>query len=160
NSGEESSGAVGQQRKRGRYRRQTPEQIQELENFYTNYPHPSKSQREELSQKLHMEPMKVKFWFQNKRTQMKVKYGKEENIRLRVENEKIHIENTMLREALSSARCSECGAVSSTSNMTDEERNLRIENDRLKVEISRISAMAAQYVGKTFDEEETPLPPP
>jgi len=48
-----------------RYHRHTQHQIQE-------YPHPDDKQRKELSRELGLEPLQVKFWFQNKRTQMKV----------------------------------------------------------------------------------------
>jgi hypothetical protein len=40
--------------------------------FFKEYPHPDDKQRKELSRELGLEPLQVKFWFQNKRTQMKV----------------------------------------------------------------------------------------
>lgn len=40
--------------------------------FYKECPHPDEKQRKELSLQLGIEPIQVKFWFQNKRTQMKV----------------------------------------------------------------------------------------
>jgi homeobox-leucine zipper protein len=42
--------------------------------FFKEYPHPDDKQRKELSRELGLEPLQVKFWFQNKRTQMKVLY--------------------------------------------------------------------------------------
>lgn len=40
--------------------------------FFKECPHPDDKQRKELSRELSLEPLQVKFWFQNKRTQMKV----------------------------------------------------------------------------------------
>ena len=42
-------------------------------SFFKDCPHPDDKQRKELSRELGLEPLQVKFWFQNKRTQMKVK---------------------------------------------------------------------------------------
>uniref|UniRef100_A0ACD5ZZ49 Uncharacterized protein n=1 Tax=Avena sativa TaxID=4498 RepID=A0ACD5ZZ49_AVESA len=58
-------------RKKKRYHRHTQHQIQELEAFFKECPHPDDKQRKELSRELGLEPLQVKFWFQNKRTQMK-----------------------------------------------------------------------------------------
>lgn len=44
-----------------------------LFSFFKECPHPDDKQRKELSRELGLEPLQVKFWFQNKRTQMKVK---------------------------------------------------------------------------------------
>lgn len=40
--------------------------------FFKECPHPDDAQRKELSRELGLEPLQIKFWFQNKRTQMKV----------------------------------------------------------------------------------------
>jgi homeobox-leucine zipper protein len=40
--------------------------------FFKQCPHPDDKQRKQLSRDLGLEPLQVKFWFQNKRTQMKV----------------------------------------------------------------------------------------
>ena len=41
-------------------------------SFFKECPHPDDKQRKELSRELNLEPLQIKFWFQNKRTQMKV----------------------------------------------------------------------------------------
>ena len=43
-----------------------------MTSFFKECPHPDDKQRKELSRELGLEPLQVKFWFQNKRTQMKV----------------------------------------------------------------------------------------
>ncbi|KAK1304323.1 Homeobox-leucine zipper protein ANTHOCYANINLESS 2 [Acorus calamus] len=60
-------------KKKKRYHRHTPQQIQELEALFKECPHPDEKQRLELSRRLSLETRQVKFWFQNRRTQMKVK---------------------------------------------------------------------------------------
>ncbi|KAL8038218.1 hypothetical protein ABFX02_11G090900 [Erythranthe guttata] len=54
------------------YHRHTTEQIQQLEAFYNECPHPDKNQRQQLSRELGLDQKQIKFWFQNKRTQTKV----------------------------------------------------------------------------------------
>jgi multidrug efflux pump subunit AcrB len=43
-------------------------------SFIKECPHPDEKQRADLSRKLGLDNKQVKFWFQNKRTQMKVKF--------------------------------------------------------------------------------------
>jgi len=40
--------------------------------MFKEWPHPDEKQRADLSKRLGLEPRQVKFWFQNRRTQMKV----------------------------------------------------------------------------------------
>ncbi|KAJ6376982.1 hypothetical protein OIU76_026023 [Salix suchowensis] len=61
-----------QRPKKKRFHRHTQRQIQEMEAFFVECPHPGDKQRKELSRELGLEPLQVKFWFQNKRTLMKV----------------------------------------------------------------------------------------
>jgi len=42
--------------------------------LFKECPHPDEKQRMELSRRLCLETRQVKFWFQNRRTQMKVKF--------------------------------------------------------------------------------------
>lgn len=58
--------------KKKRYHRHTARQIQEMEAMFKECPHPDDKQRMRLSQELGLKPRQVKFWFQNRRTQMKV----------------------------------------------------------------------------------------
>ncbi|KAI3698115.1 hypothetical protein L6452_31227 [Arctium lappa] len=134
--------------KKKRYHRHTQHQIQELESFFKECPHPDDKQRKELGRRLTLEPLQVKFWFQNKRTQMKAQHERHENSQLRNENEKLRMENIRYKEALANATCPNCGGPAAIGEMSFDEQHLRIENARLREEIDRISGIAAKYVGK------------
>ncbi|KAF5472834.1 hypothetical protein F2P56_009511 [Juglans regia] len=137
-----------QRSKRKRYHRHTQSQIQEMEAFFKECPHPDDKQRKELSRHLGLEPLQVKFWFQNKRTQMKAQHERHENAILKAENEKLRAENTRFKEALGNASCPNCGGPAALGEMSFDEQHLRIENVRLREEIDRLSGIAAKYVGK------------
>nr|POE45275.1 homeobox-leucine zipper protein meristem l1 [Quercus suber] len=137
-----------QRSKKKRYHRHTQRQIQEMEAFFKECPHPDDKQRKELSHELGLEPLQVKFWFQNKRTQMKAQHERHENSILKSENEKLRAENNRYKEALSNATCPNCGGPAALGEMSFDEQHLRIENARLREEIDRISGIAAKYVGK------------
>lgn len=145
---EDLSNNNGTRPKRKRYHRHTQRQIQEMESFFKECPHPDDKQRKELSRELGLEPLQVKFWFQNKRTQMKAQYERHENQQLKNENEKLRADNIRYKEALSNAACPNCGGPAAIGEMSFDEQHLRIENARLREEIDRISGIAAKYVGK------------
>ncbi|KAL5972735.1 Homeobox-leucine zipper protein roc2 [Asimina triloba] len=147
-----------QRPKKKRYHRHTQHQIQEMEAFFKECPHPDDKQRKELSRELGLEPLQVKFWFQNKRTQMKNQHERQENSQLRAENEKLREENMRYKEALSNATCPNCGGPTALGEMSFDEHHLRLENARLREEIDRISGIAAKYVGKPMVAY--PLAPP
>uniref|UniRef100_A0A1D1Z2W3 Homeobox-leucine zipper protein ROC2 n=1 Tax=Anthurium amnicola TaxID=1678845 RepID=A0A1D1Z2W3_9ARAE len=137
-----------QRPKKKRYHRHTQHQIQEMEAFFKECPHPDDKQRKELSRDLGLEPLQVKFWFQNKRTQMKNQHERQENQQLKSENDKLRAENMRYKEALSNASCPNCGGPTAIGEMSFDEQQLRIENVRLREEIDRISGIAAKYVSK------------
>ncbi|XP_027926435.1 homeobox-leucine zipper protein HDG2-like [Vigna unguiculata] len=150
---ENQEGASGEDQdprpnKKKRYHRHTQHQIQEMEAFFKECPHPDDKQRKELSRELGLEPLQVKFWFQNKRTQIKTQHERHENTQLRTENDKLRADNMRFREALSNASCPNCGGPTAIGEMSFDEHHLRLENARLREEIDRISAIAAKYVGK------------
>ncbi|AQK50361.1 outer cell layer5a isoform X1 [Zea mays] len=134
--------------KKKRYHRHTQHQIQEMEAFFKECPHPDDKQRKELSRELGLEPLQVKFWFQNKRTQMKNQHERHENAQLRAENDKLRAENMRYKEALGTASCPSCGGPAALGEMSFDEHHLRLENARLRDEIDRISGIAAKHVGK------------
>ncbi|XP_021292767.1 homeobox-leucine zipper protein HDG2-like isoform X3 [Herrania umbratica] len=148
--------------KKKRYHRHTQHQIHEMEAFFKECPHPDDKQRKELGRELGLEPLQVKFWFQNKRTQMKTQHERQENTQLRAENEKLRADNMRFREALSTASCPNCGGPTAVGQMSFDEHHLRLENARLREEIDRISAIAAKYVGKpvvNYPLLSSPMPP-
>ncbi|CAN8246246.1 unnamed protein product [Cochlearia groenlandica] len=144
--------------KKKRYHRHTQRQIQELESFFKECPHPDDKQRKELSRDLNLEPLQIKFWFQNKRTQMKAQSERHENQILKSDNDKLRAENNRYKEALSNATCPNCGGPAAIGEMSFDEQHLRIENARLREEIDRISSIAAKYVGKPIGSSFAPLP--
>ncbi|XP_031130570.1 homeobox-leucine zipper protein MERISTEM L1-like [Ipomoea triloba] len=145
--------------KKKRYHRHTQHQIQEMESFFKECPHPDDKQRKDLGRRLGLEPLQVKFWFQNKRTQMKAQHERSENSQLRAENEKLRADNIRYQEALGNATCPNCGGPAAIGEMSFDEQQLRIENVRLREEIERITQIAAKFVGKPMLSYPN-LPPP
>ncbi|GJN09427.1 hypothetical protein PR202_ga27433 [Eleusine coracana subsp. coracana] len=121
--------------KKKRYHRHTQHQIQEMEAFFKECPHPDDKQRKELSRELGLEPL------QNQ-------HERQENAQLRAENDKLRSENMRYKEALSTASCLSCGGPAALGEMSFDEHHLRLENARLRDEIDRISGIAAKHVGK------------
>ncbi|GLJ29671.1 hypothetical protein SUGI_0585120 [Cryptomeria japonica] len=137
-----------------RYHRHTPQQIQEMESLFKEFPHPDEKQRKQLSRKLGLAPRQVKFWFQNRRTQLKATQERHENSLLRHEIEQLRAENMSLRESIRNPTCSGCGgpAVNGENTAIDEQQ-LRTENERLKDELARLCA----FVGKMYGRSSPPL---
>ncbi|KAI0520523.1 hypothetical protein KFK09_007999 [Dendrobium nobile] len=135
-------------RKKKRYHRHTPQQIQELESLFKECPHPDEKQRLELSKRLRLETRQVKFWFQNRRTQMKTQMERHENTILRQENDKLRAENISIRDAMRNAVCNNCGGAAVLGDVSLEEQHLRIENARLKDELDRVCSLAGKFLGR------------
>ncbi|WOL07520.1 hypothetical protein Cni_G16263 [Canna indica] len=152
-------------RKKKRYHRHTPQQIQELEAFFKECPHPDEKQRLELSRRLSLESRQVKFWFQNRRTQMKTQMERHENTMLRQENDKLRAENMSIREAMRNPICGTCGGLAVLGEVSLEEQHLRIENARLKDELDRVCSLVGKFLGKPISAlaaaaSQLPLPMP
>ncbi|XP_020210648.1 homeobox-leucine zipper protein MERISTEM L1 [Cajanus cajan] len=140
---------LDQAARRKRYHRHTQHQIQEMESFFKECPHPDDKQRKELSQELGLEPMQIKFWFQNKRTQVKTQHERHENNLLKSENEKLRADNIRYKELLRNATCPTCGGPAAVGEMSFDEQELRLENARLREEIDRVSAIATKFSPKS-----------
>ncbi|KAF8379038.1 hypothetical protein HHK36_028465 [Tetracentron sinense] len=137
-----------QQPKKKRYHRHTIRQIQEMEALFKECPHPDDKQRMKLSHELGLKPRQVKFWFQNRRTQMKAQQDRSDNVILRAENENLKNENFRLQTALRNVICPNCGGPAILGEMSFDEQHLRLENARLKDELERLSSIASRYSGR------------
>lgn len=153
-SGGDHDGSDTQKRKK-RYHRHTALQIQRLESMFKDCPHPDEKQRLQLSRELGLAPRQIKFWFQNRRTQMKAQHERADNCALRAENDKIRCENIAIREALKNVICPSCGGPPVTEDSYFDEQKLRMENAQLKEELDRVSSIAAKYIGRPISQ----LPP-
>ncbi|KAJ8554080.1 hypothetical protein K7X08_024758 [Anisodus acutangulus] len=142
-------------RRKKRYHRHTANQIQRLEAIFKECPHPDEKTRLQLSRDLGLAPRQIKFWFQNRRTQMKAQHERSDNCSLRAENDKIRCENIAIREALKNVICPSCGGPPVTEDSYFDEQKLRIENMQLKEELDKVSSIAAKYIGRPISQ----LPP-
>ncbi|RID54604.1 hypothetical protein BRARA_G01910 [Brassica rapa] len=136
-------------KKKKRYHRHTAKQIQDLESVFKECAHPDEKQRLDLSRRLNLDPRQVKFWFQNRRTQMKTQIERHENALLRQENDKLRAENMSVREAMRNPMCSNCGGPAVLGEVSMEEQHLRIENSRLKDELDRVCALTGKFLGRS-----------
>ncbi|CAO2838043.1 unnamed protein product [Amaranthus hypochondriacus] len=136
--------------KKKRYHRHTIRQIQEMEALFRECPHPDDKQRMKLSQELGLKPRQVKFWFQNRRTQMKAQQDRTDNVILRAENDNLKNENYRLQAVLRSLICPGCGGSSILGEVEYDEHQLHIENARLKEELDRVCAVASRYTGRSL----------
>ncbi|KAG6687884.1 hypothetical protein I3842_11G097300 [Carya illinoinensis] len=147
-----------------RYHRHTARQIQEMEALFKECPHPDDKQRMKLSQELGLKPRQVKFWFQNRRTQMKAQQDRTDNAILKVENETLRQENFRLQRALSNVVCPNCGGPCMIGGeMGLDEQQIRLENSRLREELERVCCLASQYAGRPIEAMQaaaTFMPPP
>lgn len=129
-------------KKRKKYHRHTAEQIREMEALFKESPHPDEKQRQQLSKQLGLAPRQVKFWFQNRRTQIKAIQERHENSLLKAEIEKLKEENKAMRETVNKSCCPNCGTATTSrdSSLTTEEQQLRLENAKLKAEVEKLRA--------------------
>ncbi|XP_010510870.1 PREDICTED: homeobox-leucine zipper protein HDG3-like isoform X2 [Camelina sativa] len=146
---EEAMGSSeGPPRKKKKRNRHSQYQIQEMEAFFRECPHPDDKQRTVLGRQLGLKPIQIKFWFQNKRTQNKNHQEHCENIGLRSLNKKLSSENQRFREAVFLALCPKCGGQTAIGEMCSEEHQLRIQNARLTDEINELTALAESFTRK------------
>ncbi|KAG9155416.1 hypothetical protein Leryth_009858 [Lithospermum erythrorhizon] len=141
-----------------KYHRHTPYQIQELEVSFKENPHPDEKARLELGSRLNLEHKKVKFWFQNRRTQLKAQLERYENAILKQDNDKLRIENIAIRQAMGSPICGNCGGQAVVGEVTMEEHHLRIQNARLRDEVNRISLLANKFLDRSVTSMESIRP--
>ncbi|XP_020227921.1 homeobox-leucine zipper protein GLABRA 2 [Cajanus cajan] len=150
-------------KKRKKFNRHTPEQIREMEALFKESPHPDENQRQQLSKQLGLSSRQVKFWFQNRRTQIKTIQERHENSLLKTELESLRAENKSMRETINNSSCPNCSTV--TANLhgsMSTEKHLLIENAKLKIEVEKLRTALGKYSPRTtspsssagHDEEE------
>ncbi|KAL9274927.1 Homeobox-leucine zipper protein GLABRA 2-like protein [Drosera capensis] len=139
-------GGGGKKKKRKKYHRHTAEQIREMEALFKDSPHPDEKQRQQLSKQLGLHPRQVKFWFQNRRTQIKAIQERHENSLLKSEIDKLKEENKSLRDAIQKSSCPSCGFASTGKDATQaaEDQQLRIENAKLKAELEKLRSIVGK----------------
>ncbi|GAU10988.1 hypothetical protein TSUD_112810 [Trifolium subterraneum] len=139
-------------KKRKKYHRHTAEQIRIMEALFKESPHPDEKQRQQLSKQLGLAPRQVKFWFQNRRTQIKAIQERHENSLLKTEIEKLREKNKTLRETINKACCPNCGVPTTNKDgaMPSEEQQLRIENAKLKAEVEKLRATLGKQASGTM----------
>ncbi|XWS16330.1 hypothetical protein CRYUN_Cryun34aG0075800 [Craigia yunnanensis] len=144
---EEDDGDKTNKKKRKKYHRHTADQIREMEMLFKESPHPDEKQRQQLSKQLGLAPRQVKFWFQNRRTQIKAIQERHENSLFKQELEKLRDENKAMRETINKSCCPNCGmaTTSKEGSMTTEEQQLRIENAKLKCEVQKLRTVIGKY---------------
>ncbi|KAJ8752159.1 hypothetical protein K2173_003767 [Erythroxylum novogranatense] len=141
------------------YHRHTSHQIQRLEAFFQDCPHPDENQRRHLSRELGLECRQIKFWFQNKRTQTKAQNERAGNSILRTENERIQCENLAIKEALKKVICPACGGPPFGEEEAQRSlRKLQLENAQLKEEHEKVTSLLAKYIGKPISEIDALMP--
>ncbi|KAA8533755.1 hypothetical protein F0562_031272 [Nyssa sinensis] len=146
-SGDDQEATGNRRPRKKKYHRHTPYQIQELEACFNQNPHPCEKTRLEIGKKLSLESKQVKFWFQNRRTQMKTQLERHENLILRQENDKLRVENIAIKDAMRNPICSSCGGPAILGEISIEEHQLRFENARLTDQLNRIRALGNKFLG-------------
>ncbi|CAH8391353.1 unnamed protein product [Eruca vesicaria subsp. sativa] len=125
------------------FRRHSPQQIEILENYFKDYPHPDESQRQELSKELNLEIEQVKCWFQNKRTQSKLQDERNSRMLLSTENKNLQFENTVMSEVLKIVTCPPCGGPPFGGDGRNLQK-LQSDNARLRRERDRLADIVAK----------------
>jgi len=121
--------------------------------IFRECPYPNENRRRQISEELELSLNQVKFWFQNRKTKLKVVYyflydasflrtiiytlvlcnfqaisERIDNNALRRENENIQSENLLMRESLQNAFCLSCGGLP----VGSVERKLQLQSLKAK----------------------------
>ncbi|OEL24939.1 Homeobox-leucine zipper protein ROC6, partial [Dichanthelium oligosanthes] len=123
-----------------RSKRFTVQQVQELEAKFQECIHPDPEVRQELGKKIGLEARQVKFWFQNRRSAMRLKASGNENKDMLKENTMLRAENEQLKQLRENATCFRCRNPTGENQQTSEKWRLLVENARLKDELRRAIA--------------------
>ncbi|KAH7294379.1 hypothetical protein KP509_28G068800 [Ceratopteris richardii] len=121
----------------------------QVSRMFKECPHPDEKARAELSKELNLDPRQVKFWFQNKRTQMKTQQERHDNNYLRNENDKLRAEIKALKDALKQAVCSKCGMLTNSSGgnqVSPEDQRSLVDTVEMDAELNLLGSQFVQTV--------------
>ncbi|GLJ12320.1 hypothetical protein SUGI_0188660 [Cryptomeria japonica] len=157
NCGDDYGGASSTGRKHlgKRHTRYNSSQVEIMEEFFKVCQHPDEKERLELSNRLGLTPQQIKFWFQNRRTQVKVQQDRTVNAFLHTENERLRMDILALQRTLQDIKCLTCGGPDLMKEMVLNQQKLAIQNQYLKVEVAKLSAVASNRIGRTIPLLET-----
>ncbi|OIT24244.1 hypothetical protein A4A49_59567 [Nicotiana attenuata] len=113
------------------------EQIQKLEEVFSQMPTPENDVIEKLSEELGLDTDQVKIWFDNKRCYIQAQSDKEERENLRLENSRLLLENLQMNLELRNHLCATCNPEKHRKILQD----LQNENAILQAELTIISNM-------------------
>ncbi|CAL5185616.1 unnamed protein product [Lathyrus oleraceus] len=128
------------------YARFTTHQTSILEKFLEEDSHPNEAQRNQLARETGLEPIQVKYWFQNRRTLIKNQNKRASNNALRAENDNLLQENLKIKEALNGIACTTCGGPP----FPYKEHELYMQkmgeqNNRIKDEVDKMWILITRY---------------
>ncbi|MCO5579543.1 hypothetical protein L7F22_033400 [Adiantum nelumboides] len=121
------SGAPLSNKKKRSATRHSPAIVAHLEALFQECPNPNERERRELSRRSGLTVEQVRYWFQNRRTQVKSENSRRENTALKDENSRLRAENLVLRHAMDTASCPYCGGPVAIQKSL-EMQQLKLEN--------------------------------
>ncbi|KAL6851417.1 hypothetical protein ACP4OV_020350 [Aristida adscensionis] len=121
-------------------------QIQELEALFHECSHPGEKARKAIAEKIGLEPMQVKFWFQNRRSKMNAPGTK--NRLVREEMDALLDEKELLQKAIQDRNCSACAmnmppSSSSLEHLISDKVSLMNEYQHAMAMLTQLSPDAA-----------------
>lgn len=83
-----------------------------------------------------------------------------QNSILKRQMEQLVIENIRMKEAIRNPICNNCGGPAILGDISIEEHHFRVENARLKDELTRVNAVAYKFLGRPISSIAAPIPSP
>lgn len=80
-----------------------------------------------------------------------------ENVVLKQEYDKLRIENIAIKDAMRNPLCQSCGGPAMLGELSMDQHHLRVENSRLKDELTRVCALAERFLGKPITDVVGPI---
>ncbi|KAK6780347.1 hypothetical protein RDI58_022531 [Solanum bulbocastanum] len=82
--------------------------MEQIQRFFNKCLHPDEDQQKQLGREEGLDHKRVKFWFQNKRTQSKTQNERSVNNARRKEKEGLFCENKAMKEGMENIMCPKC----------------------------------------------------